>query len=157
MNFWCFLLSDKSLWDLSQKLYWEWVKESCIVHKEYFAQNCKYLPVHLPNADCTIFDGWLMMVDVTVNFSSSVGHVKSLMMYTGIGASVGLVKNMVPSQSTHPPESTGPSPLYQIFSTTNLPLNISHQIFSPTIFCQIFSTTFPPTCFHQTFSTKEFP
>ena len=48
-----------------------------------------------------------------------------------------------PSQfvpSSRPPQSTGPLPFYQIFSTNKFPLNISHQIFV--------TTNFPPNVFH---------
>ena len=90
------------------------------------------------------------LVGVTIDFTS---------IYTGIAASVGLFKSLVPSQPTcppvnssptvnsTPPQSTGPLPFYQIFSTNKFPPNIFHQIF--------FTNNFPTNIFHP-FSTKMF-
>ena len=74
-------------------------------------------------------------------------------MNTGIAASVGFLKGMVPSQSTRPPSQLDPPVNW---SPPILTKQVSTEYFSPTIFHQQFSTTCPPKCSHNKLRTKTF-
>ena len=106
---------------------------------------CKYLPVQcpvsiLPEGDCTIFTCWLLidwLIGLTINFTS---------IYTGIAASIGLVKSLVsppvnlsPTVNSTPPVNWAP-PI--------LP-NICHQQFSPNIFHPFSDKNLLSKIFHQ--------